>query len=344
LALTLPHPENVATKALAFILGKSEKARNAFSALMNQYGLGLPTIRTYRTQELGSEGKTVLDLVGLDENGEEVLLIEGKFWAGLMDTQPCGYLGRLKGKAGALLFVAPDKRSGSLWDEIKRRGKDRIAREIETAGAKVARLRDGHYLALTNWRAVLHSLVEALQAVGETKTASDVHQLQGLCDSQDSEAFLPLRSEELAPEIPRRFVQLCQLVDKAAETAVKEKFASKKWAGKGKLLRSVTLGVYGSYLLFGDVGVILSVHCRAWMTTGATPLWLGICGTDWKRASIPKLREQLKAIEIEGPFFDDKQDETLCVPLRLPLGVEEDLVCKQVVAQMKKIAGRLKGK
>ena len=33
----------------------------------------------------------------------------------------------------------------------------------------------------------------------------------------------------------------------------------------------------------------------------------------------------------------------LTAPLRLPLGVEEDVVCKQIVAQMKKIAERLKG-
>ena len=57
------------------------------------------------------------DLVGRTEHGEELLLIEAKFWAGLTEHQPITYLQRLP-PGGALLFVVPEARLPSIWNEL----------------------------------------------------------------------------------------------------------------------------------------------------------------------------------------------------------------------------------
>jgi hypothetical protein len=56
-----------------------------------------------------------------------------------------------------------------------------------------------HTLAVKSWRHLLYTLQYALQAAGEDACASDVGQLQGLCEAMDAEAFLPLTLEELNP-------------------------------------------------------------------------------------------------------------------------------------------------
>ena len=58
-------------------------------------------------------------MTGLDAVGAERLFIENKFWAGLTENQPAGYLDRLRAEGGAvLLFVVPTKRLPILWPEL----------------------------------------------------------------------------------------------------------------------------------------------------------------------------------------------------------------------------------
>ena len=119
-----PQTENLAVEALGHILFGSEAARSALSELLQAGGAGIEQVSQVRTQVAGDEG-TRPDLVGSDRDGEDRVLIEAKFWAGLTSKQPCGYLEQLRSapQPSALLFVAPALRMYSLWPELCRRSK-----------------------------------------------------------------------------------------------------------------------------------------------------------------------------------------------------------------------------
>ena len=57
-----------------------------------------------------------------DAGGVVRVLVENKFWAGLTETQPVGYLDQLPSDvSAALLFVVPHTRLHSVWAELKER-------------------------------------------------------------------------------------------------------------------------------------------------------------------------------------------------------------------------------
>lgn len=80
----------------------------------------------------------------------------------------------------------------------------------------MARIGDQTFLALVSWRALLDVIHSALVAANELRLAGDVVQLQGLAERMDTRAFLPLRSEDLAPMHGRRTLDYCSLVDEVA--------------------------------------------------------------------------------------------------------------------------------
>jgi hypothetical protein len=98
-------PENLATESLNYIL-QSPTARRAMVTFLGQAaGVELDERYTFRTQ-VGGTDAAVPDLVGFDSNGDQSLIIEAKFWAGLTDNQPVGYFNRLPaGNSGALVFL-----------------------------------------------------------------------------------------------------------------------------------------------------------------------------------------------------------------------------------------------
>ena len=87
--------ENIAVEALGYILSTSEAAREGLVSLLQSGGAEVEGLSRIRTEVTGDKGERP-DLVGWDENGDERLLIEAKFWAGLTDNQPNGYLKRLR--------------------------------------------------------------------------------------------------------------------------------------------------------------------------------------------------------------------------------------------------------
>ena len=58
-------------------------------------------------------------VVGTDPNGIDQLVIEAKFWAGLTEKQPGGYVKQLDaGKPGVVLVIAPAARLLTQWPEL----------------------------------------------------------------------------------------------------------------------------------------------------------------------------------------------------------------------------------
>lgn len=211
--------EDIAVEALGYIL-RSEPLLRAMEAILREGGAGVGTIAKVRTQVHG-EGDTRLDLVALDVQGEECVLIEAKFWAGLTDNQPTVYLKRLPpGKA--LLFVAPKLRILTLWPKLRcLAGVEHVPSDPDTADFKSVTTDAGKRLMLISWR----RLLKRLEAAGDSQLRSEIQQLRGLANRVDESEFLPLRSEEFAPEIPRRLVSLRRLVDQATDQVVRDGYA-----------------------------------------------------------------------------------------------------------------------
>jgi hypothetical protein len=115
LALTFSaHPENIAIEALGYILRRSVDAQEALLGFLRQAGIHIEGPLAFRTQAVGPSGERP-DLVAIDAKGNERLLIEAKFWAGLTENQPGAYL-----KRGTLLVVCPAQRVNFLWSELRR--------------------------------------------------------------------------------------------------------------------------------------------------------------------------------------------------------------------------------
>ena len=210
--------EDVAVDALGYILGYSEAARESLVGRLRDASIGVAPISKVITQATGVDGGRP-DLACYDDQDNECLLIEAKFWAQLTDNQPGGYLNRLHGDSpSTLLFVAPAARLGSLWSELQRRLADQNleldepTRNIDWMSA-VIKHRNQHLMVIS-WANLLDGMAQRAEQVGDATTSIDIDQLRGLASREDEDsAFLPLRSEELNQEIPRRMISWKQVVD-----------------------------------------------------------------------------------------------------------------------------------
>lgn len=333
------HPENLATEALGYILGNSSAASAALVRHLKQLGLTLPKTLIFRTQVSGDDG-AIPDLVGLDGNGNPAIIIEAKFWAGLTDHQPVTYLGRFAQSVdAALLFIVPSKRIPTLWPELIERcksGKIVVGKEGESDGdIRTRRIGNCHLLGLTSWQSILALLLHAVEAEGNSVVAADLRQLQGLCSRMDQEAFLPVRSEELSPQIGRRLTQLCHLVDDVTDTLVAEGIASVKG-----LKATGGFAWYGRYLSIHKNGCCVYFDAEAWSTVRETPLWLSVKGPDYQLTA--SIQSALSGLERQDPPRMLRGESELLIPLMIPTGLERDAVLRSLLDQVREVATLLK--
>jgi hypothetical protein len=330
------YPENLATEALAFIVGRSPAMREAVRRLVARTGIGLPPLERFRSQAGDGQGN-IPDLIGLDAMGAERLFIENKFCAGLTENQPAGYLERLPAEGGAILvFVVPSKRLPIVWAELARSAMSRAVQlpdpEQLASDLRFARLTSSTALAATTWGAVLDSIEAAARASGETSAAADIAQLRSLCDVMDNEAFLPVRMEELTNlEVPRRLIGLADLIPDLTEQAVMLGIADRTG------LRE-TPGRYssGRFLKIGPAGAWLGIDHKKWSRYGITPLWIFFSNSEWGRA-----RFVLKALKAWTPPSLFEEDGCPLIPLTVVPSVTRDRVLEDLLDQLKRLHAAL---
>ena len=329
LALKLgTHQELWATEALHYILGSSLAARQAFLEYVNEHTrVRLPEDLSFRTQEVATDG-SIPDLVGVDEHNQIALVVEAKFWAGLTDNQPITYLKQLSpGLSRVLLFIVPTARLQTLWREILDRcvleklPPDLVAGQGEVLVARVAE----RSLALVSWRALLAHVIYRLELKRELTAAADVQQLLGLCEQMDQTAFLPVRSEELAPQIGRRLVQYCDLVDELTERLKQEKIGSTQG-----LRATAKKNWYGRYIKVYGYWCLIKFDYSLWGTLHETPLWFRV----WNDQDA---HQRLHPLEMEIPRVMIHRGSEFLVPLQVPYGVERGAVFVSLLAQVKRV-------
>ena len=324
--------EDLAVEALGYILSRSGATMRALGELLRYGSSDTVAIRRVQTQ-VSDDAGTRPDLVGFDERDAECVLIEAKFWAGLTDNQPGGYLKRARAVDGpaVVLFVAPDARVEMLWVELCRRASSvgTFTPSGETSGGALRSAVDGEgtSLMLVSWSVLLEGMSSRASAEGDVRIESDIRQLASLCERMDTDAFLPLRSEEFSPAVPRRMLNLRQLVDEATVRAREGGFVDTH-----RLTVTPRFDGYGRYLRIGigrRAGVWLGISFTFWANHRETPLWLDF--TDWRS------REEVRSEEVRqrtGMMLDDVP----AIPIHLPQGVEHDAVLEAVVEQLREIA------
>ena len=323
--------EDIAVEALGYIL-RSKPAVEVLEAVLRDGDADVGRIASFRTQV--SEEQTRPDLVGFDEQeGRECVLIEAKFWAGLTDNQPKGYLDRLDpGKA--LLFVAPELRIPTLWSELRKlAGVEDVRSDPDETDFKSVATGSGKRLMLISWR----RLLDRLEAAGDSQLRCDIEQLRGLADRYDADAFLPLRQEEFAPETPRRLRSLQRLVDDATNRAVDQGYADIS----GLQVRPMVHG-YGRYLSLRGGGAWFGIAADLWARSPypETPLWLRFWkwGGKANEAQWRRTRTALGNLMRNDPPSAFEHDGGIIVPIALPTGVEYDAVLHAVVERLRGIA------
>lgn len=323
--------ETLATEALGYILSGSGAAREALQKMLRDGGADVGALTEVATEVIGEQGERV-DLVASDQEGSERVLIEVKFWAGLTDNQPNTYLKRLPtdGDPAVLLFVAPEQRLVTLWVEIRRRAREAcwdLGTDAGTEGLRSVTVGGGpRRLMLTSWRTLLAAMRSRVNTDGDSSTERDIQQLEALCERQDRDPFLPLRSEELAPAFPRRMLDMERLWKDATARAVERgrelgrpfvntdgTAIAPQWHGSG---RHIQIGKEGAWW-----GAWFGVHYELWVREKETPLWLTFWD-DHAPAAEKKLGSQNYGFT-------------------LPVDVEYSEVVDSVVGELQKVAHTL---
>ena len=322
-----PQTETVATEALGHILRGSEAGRRTLQKFLQSAGVDVGRINTVWT-EITGEGGERPDLSCMDGDGRERVLIEVKFWAGLTANQPATYLRRLPDdRASALLVVAPSMRLETLWPELKgRAGEFPIGDEDSATEARWVSAGDNRHLILTSWTNLLRRLGDAAD---DEQGLSDVRQLQGLADQQDSEEFLPLRAEQLSPEIPRLILNLDRLVDDASSRI----FAT-DWAARARMQKMWNTGPY-QYMMVAGLPAWFGVNYGHWKHYETTPLWFGFTDQAWSEHE-ERILKSLDPIRWKDP--PEYLEEEGITPIHLMTGLDYEKVLDHVVTQLAGIA------
>ena len=206
--------EPAATQALAYILNSDKDIARAFVGMLRDADIEFEPGRI--GAELGYE-EAQPDLTIQDRDGHVRVFVENKFWAGLTDAQPVSYLEKLpEDTPSALLFIVPEQRVPTIWTELKSRCNEA---ELEwtdaTSGNELTWARIGSKtMAIMSWRQVLERLLDTARAERHDDLGRDILQLQALTDRMDTEAFLPLRDDEVTDqETVRRTINYVDLID-----------------------------------------------------------------------------------------------------------------------------------
>ena len=326
-----PSPENLATEALAYMLGQSPAARTALNKIAGSLCEGLGEAQTFRTQYTG-EDQAIPDLAGFDHANRAILLVENKFWAGLTPNQPAAYLNRLPAEGPSLLlFIVPPRRLHTIWPDLTdsaARANVSLPAPSNTGANAVSGQVGNRTLAVTSWLALLDQIDADARTSGDAATVSDVLQLRGLCEHMYSTGYVPAAMEELTNiEIPRRLLGLQDLVEQVCNRAIAGNIADSKglrpthfWHGAGR------------YLRIGAAGAWVGIDHRLWAEYGIGPLWVTFARTEFGRAG--------EVLQVISPWLSSSPpkafdyDGMVAVPLRISPNATRDIVLDKLNDQI----------
>lgn len=319
--------ENLATEALAYLLGKQVIATE-FRRHLTRFCGDLGELTSFATQQSTDGDNGIPDIVGFGPEGPAGLLVEAKFAAALTGHQPVSYMRHLAdtGRPGLLLFLVPIRRAEAVWNQVLQRCHDaEVDLDVADHARRVGLWRNVT-VAVTTWSHLLDDLAAGLNVTDHRSELSEIAQLRGLCDREDQESFAPLTEAELGGTIGQRMLDLNALLNEAVEVLRSE--------GKADLrgLRwSSGEGWFGRYFKIRGLISLLHVSFRNWGRDRATPLWLRVYANE------SGVLEALGPLSARNPSRLIATSSGPQIPIGLPAGVDRDTVLGSVLDQLREI-------
>ncbi len=299
--------ENVANSSVSYLLNKYPAARKTLQEI-----LSIRSAPTHYLTELSTKLNGRPDITGLDDTGNRVVIIEGKFWANLTDNQPENYLNELS-LDGKLLFLVPDKRLKSLEVEIEKRlnGKD-------------------ERIVIRSWSAFLELVEIENNKNHDNQLASDLMQIKELCKKMDEEGMPPLSMSDLDPMNGRLAYQFADLIDECNARIRLWDYSD----FKGLKTTSSKYG-HGFYFKAYDLSCLLFFSSYNWfIKEGHTPIWLSIKDANWQKDD-----RFYYAINSDNAY--NEKDNTLYA-IQLRPGMDKNDVVDHIVGEVNTVLLRIK--
>lgn len=316
--------EDVATLSLQYILSQSNKLNQSFTRLLSRaLQIEIDGELNYTCQATG-ENKERPDIAGIDADGNEIILCEAKFYAGLTSNQPVSYLKRLKDENGlGLVFICPAVRKVTLWSKLVELCGNLPVEIIDDNCISV----DGVRMAIMSWNDVVESL-RFVASTEATEMLPDIYQLDGFCKMMDSEAFIPFSSEDFGPENAMREERYYQVIDAVFDRLM----ADEGIYTSAKGLRAAPYrNGYVRYICGKNWAFSISYDRPTWKQQGKeeTPFWLTISDNEFSQPisiirSFDRYPESFKGV-ING---------MTALPLFAPTNVPLDDVAEEIKRQI----------
>jgi len=270
--------EDIASEGIVYILQQSSVAKEAiFNYIFNISGLQFKNLEIF-SQSVGKNNERP-DISGVNEKGNEVLIIEAKFWASLTENQPIEYLKRLN-ENSILIFICPKLRINSLNNEIERKLSEKGLQYTYTEKKYI--LEGNKQIYITDWFTILELLKTHLTKNHEMLLVSDIDQLIGFCEVIDNYSFLPIIDSDLSPSIPKKINSYCDFLDK-----VVDKLKASLSASTDGLKATPQKYGYTRYINIGNYGISFEVNLKLWEMIADTPFWFTIKennNSPWKQS------------------------------------------------------------
>ena len=271
--------EDVATMSLHYIISAHKELGIAYNKLLSdKLKINLEPEIHYNIQSVGKNSERP-DMSGADNNGKEQILCEMKFYAGLTENQPNGYLDRLIKEDGkALAFVCPEDRRISLWNKVKELCVQNGRSLSDEDGYRVTV--DGIAMAIVTWTEIIEELRRVASSVA-IEALPDIVQLAGLCNMMENEAFIPFTDEELGPQTARKQDRYYQVVD----AVVNKLMTMKDFDPSIKGVRATPFAAgYSRAIRLKGIWAIVSYDRRGWKNTMTdVPFWVTFRDSTWKQ-------------------------------------------------------------
>ncbi len=316
--------EDVATLSLQYIVSQSSALNHEFTRILFRALHGsIVTELNYVCQSVGEKLERP-DIAGMDASGKEQILCEAKFYAGLTENQPNGYLDRLK-KEGAfgLVFICPAARKITLWSKVLDLCKNRGVETVDDFCVSV----DGVRMAILTWGEIVESLRHVASSEA-TESLPDIYQLDGFCKLMDREAFIPFTSEDFGPENAIREERHYQVLDAVFDRLIADK--SLRSSAKGLRATPHRQG-YVRYIRVMDHTLSINYDRRLWRSAGSeeTPFWVEITGSTWRQPD-----EYRQAFNRYPESWKERMNDGTALALFAPANASLDEVAEELVRQI----------
>ena len=319
--------EDIATYSIEFIVSQSYEVNEAYTKLLEtSLHTSLGSSLRYSCQATG-KNKERPDLSGVNVEGNEIVLCEAKFYAGLTSNQPNAYIDRLVDEHGkGLVFICPAERKVLLWDRLKTLCCKRKVELVDEYCVSV----DGIRMSIITWGEVLDALRRSAASISAASILSDIDQLEGFCQLMADDAFIPFTSEDLGPENARREERNYQVPDAVVKRLMTDKSID---AEVGRLKASPNRQGYIRYIYVSGHGVAIIFDRAIWKSTNTeeTPFWVSVMEKNFRQTPVyqsafNRYPQSYRALA--------SNNNGIALPLFPPINASLDEVAEDLVRQI----------